>query len=92
MIQWVVCYDSADDARRNRLVRVLLDYGQRVQESVFWVEAEDDLAERIRERLGRVIDVKEDSLWIIPLCAGCAKRLEFLGQNKRPELPEYYIF
>ena len=58
MIQWVVCYDMADDVRRNRLVKVLLDYGQRVQESVFWVEAEDDLADRIRERVGRVIDPK----------------------------------
>ena len=92
MIQWVVCYDSADDARRNRLVNVLLDYGQRVQESVFWVEAEDDLAERIRERLGHVIDIEEDSLWIIPLCAACAKKLVVLGKNKRPEVPEYYIF
>ncbi len=92
MIQWVVCYDSSDDARRNRLVNILLDYGQRVQESVFWVEAEDDLAERIRERLGRVIDVDEDSLWIIPLCAACTKKLVVMGKNKRPEVPEYYIF
>ena len=92
MIQWVVCYDSADDARRNRLVKVLLDYGQRVQESVFWVEAEDDLAERIRERLTRVIDVEEDSLWIVPLCAACAKRVEVFGKKGRPVLPEFYIF
>ncbi len=92
MIQWVVCYDMADDVRRNRLVKVLLDYGQRVQESVFWVEAEDDLADRIRERVGRVIDTEEDSLWIVPLCAGCAKRVEVLGKKARPVLPEYYIF
>ena len=92
MIQWVVCYDMADDVRRNRLVKVLLDYGQRVQESVFWVEAEDDLADRIRERVGRVIDTEEDSLWIVPLCAGCAKRVEVLGKKARLVLPEYYIF
>lgn len=92
MLQWVVCYDSADDNRRDRLVKVLLDYGQRVQESVFWLEGEEDLAQRIRERIAKVVNVEEDLLWIVPLCGGCAKRIEPMGKQGKPTIPEYYIY
>ena len=90
-MQWMICYDMADDTRRERLVHILLDYGQRVQESVFWVEAEDDLGDRIRERVARVIDAAEDSLWIVPLCGACAPKVETRGITKRPFVPEFYI-
>ena len=55
-MQWLVSYDVADDTRRGKLSKALLDYGQRVQESVFWVETEDDLGDRIRERILRIIN------------------------------------
>ena len=90
-MQWLVAYDVSDDAVRQRFVKVLLDYGQRVQESVFWIDAEDDLADRIRERLRSVARAETDSLWIVPVCAACARRIETLGPNRVPELPEYYI-
>jgi CRISPR-associated protein Cas2 len=90
-MQWLICYDSADDTRRQRLVKVLLDYGQRVQESVFWIDADDELAGRILERLRRVTLEEEDSVWVVPLCAACARKIEALGRTRVPELPEYYI-
>jgi CRISPR-associated protein Cas2 len=87
----LICYDVADDLRRQRLVHVLLDYGQRVQESVFWIETEDDLDKRIRERVGRVIEGKEDSVWIVVICAACAPKIETLGPNRVPASPEFYV-
>lgn len=90
-MQWLVCYDVADDERRTRLAKVLLDYGQRVQGSVFWVEAEDELADRIRERSRRVIREDEDSLWIVPLCGACANKVETFGKTERPEVAEFYV-
>jgi CRISPR-associated protein Cas2 len=87
----LVAYDVSDDRRRERIVRILLDYGQRIQESVFWLEAEPPLIERMRQRLRAEIDEEDDSLWIVPLCEACIRRLETLGIQNMPEVPAYYI-
>ena len=91
-MQWLVSFDVADDKRRYRLTRVLLDYGQRLQESVFWLECEDDLAERIRLRLRQAIDEADDNLFIVPACEACVKKMEGMGKARIPEIPEFYIF
>ena len=90
-MQALVAFDVADDHRRHRITRVLLDYGQRVQESVFWVECEDELLDRIRERLGCVIEVSEDNIWMVVICRTCAGKVETLGVARKPEIPEYFI-
>src|SRR5437660_1753461 len=54
-MQYVVCYDIADDGRRSRVSSLLLDFGTRVQESVFVAHLDEDLKERMRERLKRVV-------------------------------------
>jgi CRISPR-associated protein Cas2 len=91
-LQALVAFDIADNQRRDRLTRVLLDYGQRVQESVFWLECEDELLERIRQRMCGVIDSGGDNLWMIVLCRGCARRVETWGQGRKPVIPEFFIF
>lgn len=45
-MRFLVCYDIADDRRRDRMAKALLDYGARIQESVFLAELDDELAER----------------------------------------------
>lgn len=87
----LVAYDVSDDHRRERIVRILLDYGQRIQESVFWLEAETELIDKMRHRLRSQIDEADDSLWIVPVCEACLRRLETLGIQNLPEVPAYYI-
>jgi CRISPR-associated protein Cas2 len=60
-MKMLVAYDISDDRRRDQAVRILLDYGQRVQESVFWIEAEGELIEHMRRRLHMAIDAEADS-------------------------------
>ncbi len=45
LMQYWACYDIADDRRRQRLSDVLLDFGTRVQESVFQCLIDASLAE-----------------------------------------------
>ena len=90
-MKWLACYDIADDQRRQRVVKVLLDYGERVQESVFWVDAEEELVERMQDRLALVISTEEDSFWLAPLCAACVRKVVATGVKRVPELPEYYV-
>ena len=33
-MQYVICYDIADDRRRDRIASALLDYGPRAQEKI----------------------------------------------------------
>ena len=83
-VKWLVCYDVADDLRRAHLNRVLLDYGLRIQESVFWVDAEEDLIARMRQRLAVVVSIQEDSLWMVPVCNTCAWQDRSHRRQPRP--------
>ncbi len=87
----LVSYDITDDRRRNQISQILLDYGQRVQESVFWIDAEEAFVGRMRERLRSIVDSETDSLWILFLCEACIGKLETLGIQNLPEIPAYYI-
>src|SRR5690606_2556717 len=40
-VKRVVCYDVVDDRMRNRIFKLLKDYGRRVQYSVFEVECDE---------------------------------------------------
>ena len=43
-MQYVICYDIADDGRRGRVASTLLDFGTRVEESVFVAQLDEELA------------------------------------------------
>jgi len=90
-MQYVVCYDIADDARRSRISAVLLDFGVRVQESVFVAHLDDALAARLRDRLLRVVDNERDRLHMFQLCAACEKKGWAVGDEPAATDPEFYV-
>ena len=51
----VISYDIANDKRRNKVAKVLLDYGNRVQYSVFETSSTEKLPE-IKDRIKRIIE------------------------------------
>jgi len=72
-MQYVICYDIADDARRSRIANLLLDYGARVQESVFVAHLDAELAARMRQRLDSAVNREFDRVNVYELCQTCAK-------------------
>lgn len=90
-MQYVVCYDISDDRRRSRVATLLLDFGARVQESVFLAHLDDDLLERMRNRLTEVVDPDWDKLHVFELCGNCEKKCWALGQGEIMEDPRWYI-
>ncbi len=65
----LVCYDvntqtAAGRKRLRRVARCCLDYGQRVQYSVFECTVTDARLEKLRQRLLKAFDAGEDSLRI----------------------------
>jgi CRISPR-associated protein Cas2 len=90
-MRYVVCYDVADDRRRQRLVDVLLDYGQRVEESVFECSLEASLATRMIDGVRAVVDTAEDKVLVYGLCENCADKAIVIGPVERPREAEFYI-
>lgn len=90
-MQYVICYDIADDARRSRIANLLLDFGARVQESVFVAHLDHELAERMRERLNSTMDMNFDRVNVYELCEACAKREWVIGQAKVVQEPAWYV-
>ena len=90
-MQYVVCYDITDDARRSRISQILLDFGARVQESVFIAHLDDALAGRLRDRLLRVTDKERDRVHMFQICAACERKAWVLGDEPVATDPDYYV-
>lgn len=63
----IVAYDIPDDRRRLRVARVLQGFGDRVQYSVFIVDAAPVKLNRMRRAISEVIDVSADSVLLCDL-------------------------
>ncbi len=75
----VVAYDISDDRRRLRTANVLLDYGFRVQKSVFEARLTDAQLEALLSRLRGTVDLDEDAVRLYRLCAACVALIMTLG-------------
>ena len=90
-MQYIVCYDISDDRRRSRAALALLDFGARIQESVFVAHLDEELAERMRERLSRVVDPDQDRVHVFGICEACSKRVCTMGGAPVERDPEWYV-
>ncbi len=70
----LVCYDVRDDKRYRKVFKIVKGAGERVQYSVFRCRLDDLETERLRWRLAKVM-APEDSLLVLDLCPGCARRV-----------------
>lgn len=83
--RYLVAYDVVDDRRRTRVARKLSGYGDRVQYSVFVVDARPAKLVRLRGQLFRLIDQSLDSILIcdIGLATGdLDRRFEVIGRRR----------
>lgn len=89
---YVVCFDIVEDPVRARVVKVLKEYGQRVQKSVFECP---NLSEqrylKLKARLEDLIDETEDTVRYYLLCRGCLQKVEFSGTGVPPEAEAYKV-
>ncbi|MCL5744117.1 MAG: CRISPR-associated endonuclease Cas2 [Acidobacteria bacterium] len=90
-MQYVVCYDISDDARRSRLANILLDFGSRAQESVFLAHLDEELASKMVERVRRCIEEHQDRVHIFALCDACVPKIQVLGTAELAAERDFYI-
>ncbi len=76
----LIAYDVADDRKRTRLAKLLLDYGDRVQKSVFEADLNAKEIQEILEKGAKYLQ-REDSLRIYPLCGECVRKVRTRGRT-----------
>lgn len=84
----VIAYDVVDDRRRNRLAQTLLDFGVRVQYSVFEAIIDRKNIERMVRKVRRIIKRNEDSVRIYVLTRTTKKEIIKIGVQPETEVSE----
>lgn len=73
------------------MANILMDFGKRIQYSVFeCVLSEEQLREMLR-RVERVVEPQEDRVRIYRLCRQCLNDVKIIGLGEITEDPEVYI-
>ncbi len=84
METFLVSYDICDPKRLRKVAKTCEDFGLRKQYSVFFCRlAAVDLV-RLKSRLYDVIDLDQDQVLFVPICARCASAIEALGRPIEP--------
>jgi CRISPR-associated protein Cas2 len=88
----LVCFDIVDNRMRNRTVKVLKEYGQRVQKSVF--ECSNLSEEQFVSMKNRIEDCTEstqDTIRFYFICRKCLVKMEYSGIGEPPSSKDYRV-
>ena len=89
----IVAYDIADPKRLTRVAKIVIDYGVRVQRSIFEIMVDDRVFAEMKARIEKVIVPEEDGVKYFPLCEKCAGTVEIIGQGLFTDPDEeFYIY
>jgi CRISPR-associated protein Cas2 len=80
MDSYIVAYDISDPKRLRKVATVCEDFGYRKQFSVFLCRVSATDLVRLRSRLYDIINLTEDQVLFIPMCAKCVNGIEALGR------------
>lgn len=88
---YMVCYDISNPKRLRMVAKVLENLGLRVQKSFFQCNIEKNKVEELYARVLKIINTKQDSLFIYPLCEDCSKRAITDGKGSLIRLEDFEI-
>ena len=84
-MRFIICYDITDDSLRAKIVKILEDYGERIQYSVFEFSVTELIFRRIMDSVNQIINSKEDSILVYEMCEADWTKRMFLGVRKDEE-------
>jgi len=91
-MNFVIAYDVSDDRKRLKIAKILDNFGDRVQGSVFELPKVDrDLLTACLKALDRIELDPSDSIRVYPLCEACRKGIILRGAEEAMPTPEVYI-
>ncbi|MDY6853460.1 MAG: CRISPR-associated endonuclease Cas2 [Thermodesulfobacteriota bacterium] len=89
----IVAYDIANPKRLKKVANIMLDYGIRVQKSIFEVSVNERVFAEMKTRVEGVIVPEDDGVKYFPVCEKCAGTVEIIGQGQFTDPDqEFYIY
>lgn len=79
----VIAYDITDDKRRNRMVKLLEQYGSRINYSVFECMITHKEQNQLLLAAANIIDPKCDQVAVYHVCADCYAKTEYLPRHQK---------
>ena len=92
MKKWLIIYDIRNEKRLGKVAKIISEYGERVQKSVFECEFNDKVLQRIRMRINKILE-KEDYIVYFNICeTDWQKRIKY-GPKVNADIEEnsFYI-
>jgi CRISPR-associated protein Cas2 len=77
----IVSYDIINNNKRNKVADILLDYGKRVQKSVYECDLDEKNLNQMIKETTFYINPDEDNLRIYRLCEGCITKIKIYGKE-----------
>jgi len=90
-MNYLICYDITSPRRLRKTAKTLERFGIRVQYSFFELDVSAEKLEHILEALKKIIHVKEDKLYVYPICSDCKKKVKIEGSGKMLKLEPYIV-
>ncbi len=87
----LVSYDIVSDKVRNKVMKLLKDYGEHVQKSVFECHLDDEKYAEMRDGLRSLVDVKDDRVRLYSICHACMGKVEISGWGAVEDDEEFTI-
>lgn len=88
---YTVAYDITDDKRRNKVAKILKDFGTRIQYSVFECDTDRRALLRLQSQLEKVVNFSEDTITFYHLCSACEKQIDRIGLKKGLDNQSYIV-
>ena len=88
---FLISYDIEDDKKRNKIAKLLENYGTRVQYSVFECIISQKQIEEIKEEAKKITDSNTDSIRFYFICENCVKKINILGIGELTTDLNFYI-
>ena len=87
----MISYDVVDDKKRLKLMKLLKDYGSRVQKSVFECNLSPKTYEQIKAGVEEIINKRKDRVRYYQICKGCIDKIEISGWGEVTEEEEFVV-
>lgn len=78
---YFISYDIANPKRLNKISKTLENFGIRIQYSFFECEMKKEQLDELKCRLFEILNKKEDSLLIYPICEDCSRKTSAIGNG-----------
>lgn len=91
-MRFLFCYDITKPKRLRTVAKRLEDRGIRIQRSFFICEFDNEKqAGALFSELQEILNIREDSLFLYPICIKCQKKTLMIGDGIFEIMQEYRI-